>query len=161
MLVSRPQTYFTGHGSGMGLSEFSAGGDTCSEQGIGDGSLGTTHTSKSSCRASGDQRALLFWNPRGSGRGCRYRSTPLKSVKVWIFTHVSPGLQTLLVTCDTDTYTHSPSLNTFLGWMIYSFKSSFTGIWFIYSIPLIPWLIHLNTFKPYYCIYILLVILLY
>jgi hypothetical protein len=52
VLVSRLRTYCTGHGSGMGLSEFSNGSDAWSEQGTGDGSLGATRASKSSCRVS-------------------------------------------------------------------------------------------------------------
>jgi len=90
VLVSRLQPYCTGHSSGMGLSEFSNGSDTWSEQGIGDGSLGAAHTSKSSC-PGGLKSSARSGILRGSGRGCRCRSTPLKSVKVWIFTPVSPG----------------------------------------------------------------------
>ena len=51
VLVSRRQTYCTGHSSGMGLSEFSARGGPCMER-VGDGSVGAIDISRSRCPLS-------------------------------------------------------------------------------------------------------------
>ena len=60
VLVSRRQTYCTGHSASMGLSEFSARGGPCLES-VGDGSVGATdieYVKVFSVLAG--QRALLF-----------------------------------------------------------------------------------------------------
>jgi len=103
VLVSRRQTYCTGHSSGMGLSEFSVR-DGPGRESVGDGSVGATDISKFRCPGSNGSKSSArlapawFWSRLSTSE---YPSAECKSVE---FHPCESRVGNLAVMCDADTY---------------------------------------------------------